>query len=346
MIGDYNTDNKCLLINLLKNAKLYIIKYRSNSQNINKVINYLNSVILMSYKYVAKYEISHKKLSLLSDCRIAGIKDKSISFFDPNNKYNNDLTIEDNTSNIDSYCVLDNGNIVTASMGKVIKLYSITKNSYQCLFTMNFPLDCYFSLIAISGNKVCVGIEEGIMIYDFNAAPYSSSPVKELKREEGKSNYELNMFYIKEKNYLIRKNYYKETHVFDLNTYKHVPSLEKCFDGLTYEAFRMIYQIDGKKIFVEFEGLLVIIDFINCTVDAKIDFKGNYAPISVLSRNDCQTLLVVTYDRCLFEVDLFTKTTHCLAKGLGDVDFKAGTLLGVDEDTFVYGDQDLKVYLY
>ena len=90
----------------------------------------------------------------------------------------------------------------------------------------------------------------------------------------------------------------------------------------------------------------MIIDFINCTVDAKIDFKGNYAPISVLSRNDCQTLLVVTYDRCLFEVDLFTKTTHCLAKGLGDVDFKAGTLLGVDEDTFVYGDQDLKVYLY
>ena len=55
------------------------------------------------------------------------------------------------------------------------------------------------------------------------------------------------MFYIKEKNYLIRKNYYKETHVFDLNTYKHVPSLEKCFDGLTYEAFCMIYQIDGKK---------------------------------------------------------------------------------------------------
>ena len=54
----------------------------------------------------------------------------------------------------------------------------------------------------------------------------------------------------------------------------------------------------------------------------------------------------MTYDRCLFEVDLFTKTTHCLAKGLGDVDFKAGTLLGVDEDTFVYGDQDLKVYLY
>ena len=49
MIGDYNTDNKCLLINLLKNAKLYIIKYRSNSQNINKVINYLNSVVFMSY---------------------------------------------------------------------------------------------------------------------------------------------------------------------------------------------------------------------------------------------------------------------------------------------------------
>lgn len=77
---------------------------------------------------------------------------------------------------------------------------------------MNFPLDCFFSPIAISGNKICVGFEEGMMIYDFNAAPYSSTPVKELKREEGKSNYALNMFYIKKKNYLIRKNHYKETH--------------------------------------------------------------------------------------------------------------------------------------
>lgn len=114
MIDNYNTDNKSLLINLLKNAKLYIIKYHSNSKNINKVITYLNSLSLMSYKYVAQYEISHKKLSLVSDGRIAGIKDKSISFFDPNNKYNNDLTIEEFSNYLDSYCVLDNGNIVTS----------------------------------------------------------------------------------------------------------------------------------------------------------------------------------------------------------------------------------------
>ena len=211
---------------------------------------------------------------------------------------------------------------------------------------MNFPLDCFFSPIAISGNKICVGFEEGMMIYDFNAAPYSSTPVKELKREQGKSNYELNMFYIKEKNFLIRKNHYKETHVFDMNTYQHVTSLEKCFEGLTNEAFRIINQIDGNKIIVGFEGLLVVIDFVNCTVDAKIDFRGNNTPISVISRNEGQTLLVVTYDRCLVDVDLLTKTTNCIAKGLGETDWIPGTLLGVDENTFVYGDQDLKVYLY
>ena len=80
MIGDYNTDNKCLLINLLKNAKLYIIKYRSNSQNINKVINYLNSVIFMSYKYVAKYEISHKKLSLYQTVESPVLKTNQFPF--------------------------------------------------------------------------------------------------------------------------------------------------------------------------------------------------------------------------------------------------------------------------
>ena len=95
-------------------------------------------------------------LILLSDGRIASSsKDTTIKIFNPYKKYSCDLTLEGHKDYVISLCKLDNNDIASASWDHSIKIWSITRNSYKCLYTIdNAHKGNIMKILSLPNNRI------------------------------------------------------------------------------------------------------------------------------------------------------------------------------------------------
>ena len=148
-----------------------------------------NSFHFIKYKEI-KTVIAHyvaiNDLITLKDCRIATCSnDCIIKVFDPKNDFKCDIIILRAPENPDGHryrvreiTQLDNGNLVSISGDGNMKIWSITKNCYKCLHTIDDVNE--YSFVGLADNKLLStnGLDE-VIIRVLNE-PYKDIPMKSI----------------------------------------------------------------------------------------------------------------------------------------------------------------------
>lgn len=192
---NYYRKNEQMLKNIVHNTTFSLKK--CESKEISKIIEFFNTYCVLVPLDTTDYNFIDSKAPLpkfndkingifkLKDGRIAIYSfEKTIDIIDIANNYHVDMVIKGHPGGVLAMDQFENGNIVSLS-NTTIKLWSITKDSYKCLHTIQYPkFHTVDTLVCLNNNFIAVSAEHSIQIYDLNEGKYSDKPVKELKEHK------------------------------------------------------------------------------------------------------------------------------------------------------------------
>lgn len=245
-----NNDNKGLHENIERNTTFNTNKIKI--ENFNNALNYFNCFHFIKYKHYkqipAHYEWINNIIPL-NDGRFAtSSNDRTIKIWDPNNDLNFDIVIlgypqdkNGHQNKIWFIIQLDNGYIVSMSNESDIRIWSISKTSYQCLFKIdkiwNWLSDSYrYQLVALSDNRFIFNDSSTLRIWS-TEEPFSSNPIKEMEQ------FCHMIFYVKNKDILIVEHRNKDYKFYSMKTYQLICTI---IDSNCKNYY--MYQIDEERV--------------------------------------------------------------------------------------------------
>ena len=203
----YFKQNEQMIKNIVNNSTFNIRKWELSDQE--STIEYFNTYCIFipedntDYNFIdTKTQFpSHQEtingLFKLNDERIAIYSnEKTIELLDPLNNFNVDIVIKGHPSGVLSMDQFDNDLVVSCSNSSIM-LWSLTKDSYTCLHTIQSQKN-FTCVRALNNNHIAAASNNVIQIYDITEGKYSQTPIKELIC----SNEIDNMYYIKNKQLL------------------------------------------------------------------------------------------------------------------------------------------------
>ena len=220
---NYFKQNEQMIKNIVNNSTFNIRKWELSDQE--STIEYFNTYCIFipedntDYNFIdTKTQFpSHQEtingLFKLNDERIAIYSnEKTIELLDPLNNFNVDIVIKGHPSGVLSMDQFDNDLVVSCSNSSIM-LWSLTKDSYTCLHTIQSQKN-FTCVRALNNNHIAAASNNVIQIYDITEGKYSQTPIKELIC----SNEIDNMYYIKNKHILIATSEISDDVIFLYNT--------------------------------------------------------------------------------------------------------------------------------
>lgn len=141
-----------------------------------------NGVPIKEKKTLKDWCLTLRCVLVLKDGRILSCSDDSkLRVYDPNKGYKLKIIISGHRESVFSACQLENDDIVSCSMDKTLKIWSLTQDSYKLKFNINFAHTNIISkVITLSNNRFAsCCYDRCIKIWKSNE-PYSAQPIKVL----------------------------------------------------------------------------------------------------------------------------------------------------------------------
>ena len=223
---------------------------------------------LTEVKSIEVHEDSISKILLLPDNRIATCStDTTIKILDPSNDFHCDITLKGHTDWVTSICLLANGNIVSSALDGTFKFWSITKDSYKCLFTISTGNTeiCADKIISLPNNRFAAAMEEecSIRVYKTDE-PFSETPIATMT---GHKDYIPSIGYVKERDVIVSASQDETCRVWNCDTYQCINVIKGFYTG----ASNSVYVLDGQRVFIGGGDQLSVIDLEKAAIELQID---------------------------------------------------------------------------
>lgn len=223
---------------------------------------------LTEVKSIEVHEDSISKILILPDNRIATCStDTTIKILDPSNDYHCDITLKGHTEWVTSICLLANGNIVSSSLDESFKFWSITKDSYKCLFTISTGKVTADKIISLANNRFAAAMydEYSIRVYKTDE-PFSETPIATMT---GHKDYIPSIGYVKEKDVIVSASQDETCRVWKCDTYQCINVIKGFYTG----ASNSVYVMDGERVFIGGADQCSIINLEKAAIEVQVEEK-------------------------------------------------------------------------
>lgn len=223
---------------------------------------------LTEVKSIEVHEDSISKILILPDNRIATCSsDTTIKILDPSNDYHCDITLKGHTEWVTSICLLANGNIVSSSLDGSFKFWSITKDSYKCLFTISTGQVTADKIISLPNNRFAAAMydEYSIRVYKTDE-PFSETPIATMT---GHKDYIPSIGYVKEKDVIVSASQDETCRVWKCETYQCINVIKGFYTG----ASNSVYVMDGERVFIGGADQCSIINLEKAAIEVQVEEK-------------------------------------------------------------------------
>lgn len=222
---------------------------------------------LTEVKSIEVHEDSISKILILPDNRIATCSlDTTIKILDPSNDYHCDITLKGHTEWVTSICLLANGNIVSSSLDGSFKFWSITKDSYKCLFTISTGKVTADKIISLANNRFAAAMyDDSIRVYKTDE-PFSETPIATMT---GHKDYIPSIGYVKEKDVIVSASQDETCRVWKCDTYQCINVIKGFYTG----ASNSVYVMDGERVFIGGADQCSIINLEKAAIEVQVEEK-------------------------------------------------------------------------
>lgn len=155
-----------------------------------------------------------------------------------------DMVIEGHGNAVKSLCQLPNGNLISCSYDKRIKIWLLLSKTYQCLFTIYDTYELKHIVLLSENRLASMYKEKGVIKIWKITEPYKDDhPIKEMFYK-GKSivNY---IYYVKNKDMLISGGDNCTLYTWNLKTYQSVTNIKT-----KYIMLKCVREIDSDRIII------------------------------------------------------------------------------------------------
>lgn len=155
-----------------------------------------------------------------------------------------DMVIEGHGNAVKSLCQLPNGNLISCSYDKRIKIWLLLSKTYQCLFTIYDTYELKHIVLLSENRLASMYKEKGVIKIWKITEPYKDDhPIKEMFYQ-GKSivNY---IYYVKNKDMLISGGDNCTLYTWNLKTYQSVTNIKT-----KYIMLKCVREIDSDRIII------------------------------------------------------------------------------------------------
>lgn len=341
LIDNYN-GSSIMRNNIINNSSFHIYNCE-DELSFTSIIKFFNEYNIISpreinidkltcERTIAEHSDSVNSLLLLKDgTHIASCSlDKTIKIFDSANSYNCDLTMEGHTDKVVSICQLDEGNIVSCSDDKSIKIFIKTiSNAHD---------DSINKVITLPNNRVASCSDDNTIKIWKSDPPYQSEPLAVLK---GHHDTVTSMIYIKNRDVIVAGDTDGKLRLWSMSTYQCVSAI----DDVKCCYTNAVYQIDDDRVIVGHNNGLYVVNIDKCIIEDELrDEELGYVNCFLKLRDNYSIICGCEGGKfCVY--DIFSKEHFMIpekhSKDITD-------LIRIDDDTFVScsWDSTIKVWKY
>ena len=247
------------------NDKSFQNKEESNSRkDLGK--NYVDISAMTLTRQISEHTKNVNSMCFTKDGRLATCSDdKTIKVFNLNN-YKCDLNITGHKSCILDVSSLDNGCLITSSEGGAIKVWEITKKTFNCVKTLTNHEGLVVQTIQLARNRMAsCSFDLTIRIW------ISNNPYTCVKILKGHKRWVNSLLELRDKNYIVSGSDDHTLRFWNSYTYE----CEKIIFGIGCEVRNSIVEIGGNKLIVG-GGVMSVINLSTFQIEADIDFINDF----------------------------------------------------------------------
>ena len=279
-----------------------------STPNIDTVINYYNTEFILG---IPKVDLSSKlkaistikphngsicSMVILKDGRLATSSvDKNISILNLSS-FQIDFTIS-NAHHQPIFYInqLFDGNLITCSSDRTIKIWKISLNSYESLATILGHPDSILKVLPLSKNRFCSCSEFGyIKIWN------SNPPYDEMIHLKGQSSAVMSAIQLKGRELLVSGSYDQTIKFWNLSTYKN----EHTIKGAPCVWRNALIEIDNNRIVSGGSGKVTIVNTITYQIEAVIATDKNIQRIFSMIKLRDGSLLCGCENGWFYQIDM------------------------------------------
>ena len=338
--------NNSIFLELLKfSAHFTIYPFIEKNAKSDSIIDYFNGYNFDIFKPTNQIELpfsSVNSIITLKDKRIAISGDsEDILILDPVNNYHIDITVKGHEAYVHALCQTENGNLISGDSFSNIKIWSLTKDSFTCLHTIESKSEEKQELeffLLLPENRFAYFFNKKIHIHS-TEAPFAL--LKELSVENA---YLSNMIYIKEKDILLATSNHKVLK-YDMKTYKCVESVELEMIGVGHRA---LMQLDTERLLIGGMTHLWVFNVSTMKVEKNIDNVGFARYTSFVELRDTKYILAGLDLGLMLLIDRET-LDYIVFRTVGDmINCHINDVICYDNGTIIDGSSDdvLRVWKY
>ena len=346
LIIDNAVLNNSVFLELLKfSAHFTIYPFIETNAKSDSIVDYFNGFNFNIFKPTNQIDLpfsSVNSIITLKDKRIALSGDsKDILILDPVNNYHIDITIKGHEAYVHALCQTESGLLISGDSFSNIKIWSLTKDSFTCLHTIESKTEEKQELeffLQLPENRFAFFFNKKIHIHSCEA-PFTL--LQELPVENA---YLSNMIYLKEKDILIATSNQKVIK-YDMKTYKCVESVELEMIGVGHRA---IIQLDQERLLIGGMTHLWVFNVSTMKVEKDINNVGFMRYTALVELRDTKYILAGMDLGLMLLIDRET-LEYIVLKTVGDmINCHINDIVSYDNGTIIDGSSDdcLRVWKY
>lgn len=346
LIIDNAVLNNSVFLELLKfSAHFTIYPFIETNAKSDSIVDYFNGFNFNIFKPTSQIDLpfsSVNSIITLKDKRIALSGDsKDILILDPVNNYHIDITIKGHEAYVHALCQTESGLLISGDSFSNIKIWSLTKDSFTCLHTIESKTEEKQELeffLQLPENRFAYFFNKKIHIHSCEA-PFTL--LQELPVENA---YLSNMIYLKEKDILIATSNQKVLK-YDMKTYKCVESVELEMIGVGHRA---LIQLDQDRLLIGGMTHLWVFNVSTMKVEKDINNVGFMRYTALVELRDTKYILAGMDLGLMLLIDRET-LDYIVLKTVGDmINCHINDIVSYDNGTIIDGSSDdcLRVWKY